>query len=196
MNPTQIPTPITNPVPSYIHHHAANVYSMQTIPELIKYLHQACWSPTVDTWCKAIDKGFFATFPGLTSAAVRKHLPPSTSTTKGHMRRDRQHVRSTSTQRTIAQPVPEMTTQEFLTEPSVQTNLVMCKTIDLADPKGLVATNQMGQFPIRSLRGNHYMMVAYVRDANTIIVRPIKDEMKPHWSMCTKHYTTTLLHAD
>ena len=148
---------------------------MRTVPELIKYLHQACWSPTVDTWCKAIDRGYLATFPGLTAAAVRKHLPPSIATTKGHMRKSRQHVRSTTAQPTIAHAVPEMTTQDFLTEPSVRTNLVTCKTIDPADPKGLVATDQTGRFPIRSSRGNQYIMVAYVRDANAIIAIPIKN---------------------
>ena len=148
---------------------------MQTILELIKYLHQACWSPTVDTWCKAIDREYFTTFPGLTSAAVCKHLPPSLATTKGHMRKSRQHVRSTTFQPNIVRAVPEMTTQEFLTEPSVQTNLVTCKTIDPADPKGLVATTQTGQFPICSSCGNQYIMIAYVCDANTIIATPIKN---------------------
>merc|ERR1712106_521798 len=56
---------------------AANVYALHTKTDLVKYIHLACWSPVVDTWCKAIDNGFFATFPVLTLDLVRKHLPPS-----------------------------------------------------------------------------------------------------------------------
>ena len=65
-----------HPTASTATYNAVNVYTMCTVPKLIKYLHQACWSPTVDMWCKAIDQGYFATFPGLMSTAVRKHLPP------------------------------------------------------------------------------------------------------------------------
>ena len=35
------------------------------------------------------------TFPGLTAAGVRKHLPKSIQTTMGHMRKVRQNIRST-----------------------------------------------------------------------------------------------------
>ena len=61
----------------------------------IQYLHQACFSPTVSTWWKAIDNDQFIGWPGLSSKAVIKYLPESTSTAKGHMARTRQGIQST-----------------------------------------------------------------------------------------------------
>jgi hypothetical protein len=52
-----------------------------------------------------IDAGFFATWPLLTSKAVRKHFPEAAETTKGHMRQVKSGVRSTKTQ---AQEHPEI----------------------------------------------------------------------------------------
>ena len=59
---------------------------MNMLPDLVQFLHRACFSLIVDTWCKAIDAGYFTTCPGLTSNLVRKHLPTSIETAKGHLR--------------------------------------------------------------------------------------------------------------
>jgi hypothetical protein len=66
------------------------------MPETMKFLHQCLFSPTVDTLCKAIDNNQLIGFPHLTSARVRKYLPESTATAKGHMNRQRKGVRSTT----------------------------------------------------------------------------------------------------
>ncbi len=63
--------------------------NMKTLPDLVHYFHRACFSPVIKTWTQAIDAGFFTTWPGLTSALVRKHLPKSVATAKGHLRQDR-----------------------------------------------------------------------------------------------------------
>jgi hypothetical protein len=70
---------------------------MKTLADLVQYFHRACFSPVIKTWTQAIDAGFFATWPRLTSALVRKHLPKSVATAKGHLRQDRKNVRSTKT---------------------------------------------------------------------------------------------------
>ena len=62
---------------------------------MVQYLHAACFSPVPSTWCKAIRRGYFATFPGLTEKLVQKHLPKSDATTKGHQNQSRKNVRST-----------------------------------------------------------------------------------------------------
>jgi hypothetical protein len=41
--------------------------------------------PTKATWIKVIDAGFLATWPLLTSKAVRKHFLEAVEATKGHM---------------------------------------------------------------------------------------------------------------
>jgi hypothetical protein len=44
--------------------HAANsAYHQKTIPKLIQFLHATAGSPPVKSWCKAIDKNFFSTWP-------------------------------------------------------------------------------------------------------------------------------------
>ena len=58
--------------------------------ELVTFLHAACFSPVVSTFIRAIDNGHFLSWPGLTSALVRKHLKPSLFTAKGHLNQDRQ----------------------------------------------------------------------------------------------------------
>ena len=82
------------PLKSYVF--TNSLYHMNTLPALVHFLHMACFIPVVDTWCKAIDTGYFTTWTGLTSNLVCKHLPKSIKTAKGHIRLSHQHVRSTS----------------------------------------------------------------------------------------------------
>jgi hypothetical protein len=56
-----------------------------TKPELIHYLHAACYSPVTLTWLRAIRNNNFVTWPGVTSQAVTKHLPKSVATAQGHL---------------------------------------------------------------------------------------------------------------
>ena len=35
---------------------ANSVYHMNTLPTLVQFLHRACFSPVMDTWCKSIDE--------------------------------------------------------------------------------------------------------------------------------------------
>jgi hypothetical protein len=86
---TIAPTNTTN------QHAANNVHEHRSQKDIVKYLHQACCSPVPSTWIKAIDAGHFATWPDLTSNLLRKHLPKSIATTKGHLRQERQGLRST-----------------------------------------------------------------------------------------------------
>jgi hypothetical protein len=76
-----------------------SVYHTSTIAETIQFLHQCMFSPTVDTFCKAIDNDQLIGMPYITSSLVRKYLPESTATAKGHMNRNRKHTRSTTKMR-------------------------------------------------------------------------------------------------
>ena len=58
---------------------------------------------------------------------------------------------------------------------NARTNNVILKTIDLDKPTGKVATDQTGRFPVKSSRGNQYLMVAYVHNANAILAIPVKN---------------------
>jgi hypothetical protein len=80
----------------------ANVYSLPSTSQTIKYLHAAAGYPVEDTWIKAIKSGNYTTWPGLSATAARKHFPKSDKTQKGHMKRQRQGVRSTRTLQIIS----------------------------------------------------------------------------------------------
>ena len=54
-----------------------NVYSLPSMTQSIKYLHAAAGFPVKETWLTAIEAGNYVTWPGLTTAAVRKHFPDS-----------------------------------------------------------------------------------------------------------------------
>jgi hypothetical protein len=48
--------------------------------QTIKYLHTAAGYLVEETWTKAINAGNYNTWPGLTTATVRKHFPKSDET--------------------------------------------------------------------------------------------------------------------
>ena len=135
---------------------------MTTLRDLVTYLHRACFSPVTRTWTKAIDAGFFSTWPGLTSDLVRKHLPKSLATAKGHLKQDRKNVRSTKS--TTMDPSPTL-------NPVGRTHCAFAKTINLS---GTVYSDQTGRFPTTSSRGTKYVMIFYDFDSSAILAEPLK----------------------
>ena len=99
---------------------------MKTKAELVQYLHRCDFSPVVHTWTKDIDSGYFATWPSLTSKLVRKHLPKSLATAKGHLKQDQKNIRSTK---------PSITTDPLVLPiqraPPVQSHQVFVETVKL-----------------------------------------------------------------
>ena len=130
---------------------------MTTKADLVQYLHRAAFSLVVSTWTQAIDSGLFATWPGLTSDLVHKHLPKSLATAKGDLRQDRKDVRST---KKLPSTNPPTRT------PSIRTHTIFMKAIEVT---GNIATNQTGRFPVTSSWGSKYTMVLYGYDSNAII---------------------------
>ena len=153
-----------------IAHHAMQT---STREELAQYYHQCLLSPPKPTLLQAIDNQPFKTFPGLTYELISKHLPPSTATDKGHMKRRKQNIRSTrSNQQAIKNAKFEVSDMN----PPQQ----MCAALDmfcfaaLADTiKGTMYTDLTGKFPVRSYKNNQYVFVAYFYSLNAIIVRPM-----------------------
>jgi hypothetical protein len=80
----------TQASPEYYVH---NVHEQKSIKDIITYLHACCFIPVQDTWLKAIQNGYFATWPAVTLEKVRKYLPKSDATAKGHMNQIRQNIR-------------------------------------------------------------------------------------------------------
>ena len=98
------------------------------------------------TWTKAIDAGYFATWPGLTSELVRKHLPKLLATVKGHLKQDRQNIRSTKP--SIATAPLVLPSQHT---PPARSHQLFVETVELT---GKVSTDQPGRFPVTSSRGS------------------------------------------
>ncbi len=77
---------------------ANHVYSIPSTEGKIRFLHAAAGFPTKETWLKAIKAGYYLTRPGVTAKTVNRHFPKLDETTKGHMKKQRQNVRSTKIQ--------------------------------------------------------------------------------------------------
>lgn len=155
---------------------ANNVYECISKQDLAVYYHQTCWSPSPSTWIAAIQKGFFATWPGLTADLVRKYLPKSEYTTKVHMKQRFKNIRST---KTSPSPIKHETTcsanddiaKDNNIDSTSGTNKVFVK---LTEIEGKINTDQTGRFAVTSSRGNKYIMVAYDYDSNTIHAEAMK----------------------
>ena len=141
----------TAPVsPTKSKHTINHVYDMRTKVDLATYLHLCAWSPAVDTSLKAINRSAYLTWPGLSSKLIKKHLPKSIPTAKGHLKMSRQNVRSTTPQTATTTPDPTvMMTATSPPGPHVRTHLVTIRCIDLS---GKIVTDQTGCFPVTSSR--------------------------------------------
>ena len=78
--------------------HQANsvIQNYQTKRKLAQFLHGAAFSPTTSTFLRAIQRGHFITWTGLTTELVTKNLPKAImATNKGHLRGQQQNIQST-----------------------------------------------------------------------------------------------------
>ncbi len=122
----------------------------------------------VSTWIKAIQKGFFQSWPGLTSEAVHKHLEASEATAKGHLDQTRKNIRSTRTTTNHPEPLDVDPTQETNNE---ATDFLFATIEDT----GRIYTDQTGRFPVTSSKGSQYILVLYDYDSNAILTEPLKN---------------------
>ena len=154
---------------------ANNVHECTSKQNLVDYLHASAWSPTTSGWKKAISKGFFTTWPGLTNQLVQKYLSKKEATVYGHLKQNRKGLRSTSTPAHAQTPAPPSTEEDNnqFPEPkhSMRTHDVFAKVIHL---EGKIYTDQTGRFPVTSSRGHKYICCAYDIDSNTIHAEPMR----------------------
>jgi hypothetical protein len=154
-----IPEPIAN-----------NVYELRNTGALVHYLHKALFSPNKSAMLQAVKDGHLLTWPGLTEDAINKHLKLTPATAMGHMNQRRQNIRSTSKAPIEKQPTPD-------TYLGTKTHLVYAVIVD----KGQLYTDLTGKFPVRSSKGNSYVMVCYVYDCNYVKVIPMKSQSASEW---------------
>jgi hypothetical protein len=147
-----------------------NVYELRKTGALVHYLHQALFSPTKSALLQAVKNGHLVTWPGLTEEAIHKHLKLTPATAMGHMNQRRQNIRSTS--KTPIEDVPTTDTNLGTTN-----HLVYAVLVD----QGQLYTDLTGKFPVRSSKGNSYVMVCYVYDCNYVKVVPMKYRSASEW---------------
>ena len=151
---------------------ANSVYHTSTLAETIKFIHQCMFSPTLETFCKAIDNDQLIGFPPITSNQVRKFLPESTATAKGHMNRTRKGVRSTT-----KQVQPEYIEADFRPPIDEEANVELFIGATIAKQnEGTIYTDNTGKFPVQSYHGKRIQFVVYEYRSNAIIVKTLRDE--------------------
>eukprot|EP00804_Cyclotella_cryptica_P009708 CCRYP_011254-RA/>CCRYP_011254-RA protein AED:0.28 eAED:0.25 QI:0/-1/0/1/-1/1/1/0/682 len=159
------------------------IYECTNTNQLINFYHATMGYPVVSTWCKAIDKGYFRGWNGLTSDRVRKFIRPSSPSEQGHMDQSRAYIRSTrQSPNTSSTPTDHMTEHPQAPNNN-KTNVVYMSIIEV---DGQLFTDQTGRFPVTSNRGNNYIVIFYAVDPNFIKSYPIKSR---HRSELLKAYT-------
>ena len=73
-----------------------NVFAMKSVQARVKYLHQCLYSTQISTLIATVNKNQLETWLRLTARAIRQYLADALATAKGHMKRPRQGVQSTS----------------------------------------------------------------------------------------------------
>ena len=146
---------------------ANNVYTLPAVKQSIRYLHAAAGYPTKETWIAAVKAGNFSSWPGLTEQAIKRHFPESNETQCGHLKKQRQHVRSTK------QTHPNQRIKNTPhTEPTPEHGVIH---VVIFNSNNTVYTDQTGKFPITSNRGNKYIMIMYEVGSNCIDAEPFKN---------------------
>jgi hypothetical protein len=127
-------------------------------------MHAVCGYPVKSTWLKAIKAGNYVGWPMLNERNVQKYYPETTETAKGHLNQTRKNIRSTKAKA----PLETCDTSQLQGKKvrDVYTNTYMVRET--------MFSNQTGQFPTRSQRGNKYIMVMVEIDSNAILVEPMK----------------------
>ena len=158
---------------------ANSLYDCDNTQQLTRFYHACLFSPAKSTLLKAINRGYLKGFPGLTSARVSRHITINDATEKGHMDQTRQGQRPTSRSNPsiVLINTNDDTEDECVAPPSAihNSHLVF---MTLADTAGRIFTDQTGRFPVTSNRGNAYLVIFYVYDANFIASVPIKNRTK------------------
>ncbi len=71
------------------------IFDLPNNCQTMLYYHALAGFPTKETFLDAVRAGNYATWPGLTTALLKKHFPNSDEMQKGHMKGQRQGVQST-----------------------------------------------------------------------------------------------------
>ncbi len=129
----------------------------------------------------AIKNKQYASWPGLSVDAVRRHFPESEETHKGHGRKTPSGLRSTKSTKEYDTLDSDDAFQFNRPEdtplrPIKKEKLIFVKILDMEDEvTQKIWTDQPGRFPKKSIKGSQYMMVLTESDSDAILVEPMKN---------------------
>ncbi len=161
------------------------IFDLLSACETFLWYHTSAGFPTKETFVDLICKGNYATWPKLTITLINRYFPDSDETIKGHLKGQRQGIRSTK-QIALEKIIKneqvrikiEGENSPFHHIPITKTHKAFFCIKDLSDS---IHTDQTGAFPFTPQHGNRYIMVAIHLDANYIFVEPMcsrsKEEM-------------------
>ena len=131
------------------------ILPLTTVAQHVAYYHACLGSPTLSTWCHAIDAGHLTTLPGLTTSQVRKHFPHSIATYMGHLDQTRQNQHSTKRHPIHSRDL-YLGIFENIEAPSIPHR------------PGTIYSDPTGKFIVQSSQGNNYILVVFDTDSNYI----------------------------
>ncbi len=172
--------PTTDRVPEA---QANSLYECSNTHQLIHYYYACLNYPVPSSLLQAIDRGYFRGWQGLTSQRVRRHITGSPESAMGHLEQVLQGTRSTQPRTPTSATIPTTPNlhidDHMAKAPQVplnaRTNHIFMQVHAI---EGVISSDQTGRFPITSNRGNAYIVVFYVYDANYIRSIPIKSRSK------------------
>ena len=142
-------------------HTSAQMIANTTHAEIVKYAHLSMGAPAIPTFITAIKRGYI-TPPGVTTEMVRKNMPTSTATAKGHLNLSKQGLRSTK----------EVEEEEEFNFPSKihGEHKIVTVTMQILNTEELlhVHADLAGRFPYKSRRGKQYFAVFFNIETNYI----------------------------
>ena len=139
---------------------ANSVYDLPSTEQAIKWMHAVCGYPVKSTWMKAVSAGNYIGWPLLTVRNVNKYYPETNETSMGHLNQTRRNVRST-------RPL------EMSNTTTLRGKKMRDVYMSVYNTRETIFSDQTGQFPTRSQRGNKYIMVMVEIDSNAILVEPM-----------------------
>ena len=149
-----------------------NAHDLPRVGALVHYLHACAGFPVRSTCHAAINSGNYSSWPGLTFSNPAKYCLVSVESLKVHLTQTRQGYRSKKPKQPYEEPLPDITTQ-FPEIKSRELHMFIY-------PISKLYTDDMGRFPVRSRSRNHYIMLAYHFESNTIFVEPFQSRHDSH----------------
>jgi hypothetical protein len=188
------PTPIINSLLAQPPVHLCNSMGQpNTLADRVAFCHASCNFPVLSTWIKAVEAGFFTTFPGVTADLIRKFPPHSEATVKGHLDQAQANQRSAKPKKDKTGWVkmekpgsspssPPMDSDSDLeisedfhpsvtSPPAARTHKIYVSSQPVT---GQFFSDPTGRFLTPSSRGHSYLLVVYDYDSNMVFAEPMQ----------------------